>query len=59
MATVYRFVSLVRRVFGSALPRKSGVATDDLTELKRIAAVIQSYNYTLSKDYKRKVGFHP
>ena len=29
MATDYRFVSLVRRVFGSALPRKSGVATDD------------------------------
>ena len=53
MSGDYQFIKLVRRVFGSALPRKNGVATDDLAELKRIAAAIIADDTTLTADSKR------
>ena len=52
MSDDYHLIKLVRRVFESALPRKNGVATDDLAEPKRIAAAIIADDTTLTADSK-------
>ena len=53
MASNYQFIDLIRRVFDSALPRKNGVATDDLVELRRISAAIIADDTTLTADSKQ------
>lgn len=53
MDSDYRFVELVRRVFSSALHRESGVSTDDLVELRHIAAAIIADDTTLTANSKQ------